>query len=158
MARPIDNDKAATRRRCLVGRGHQPNDRLGHRPLRADGRGASAAPSGDRTNVIALTQDGHDAATYRVSGPEQLLPAEQLAILAAALGRDLTWESQTLEETRADLQAQMASEYVDAFFAFYVDGLIDETTVQPDAERVLGRPPRRFADWARRQAGDFASS
>lgn len=57
-----------------------------------------------------------------------------------------------------DLEAQMPREYVDAFFAFYVDGLIDETTVQADAERVLGRPPRTFADWARRHAGDFAST
>jgi uncharacterized protein YbjT (DUF2867 family) len=108
--------------------------------------------------AIALTEDGHEGATYRVSGPQQLLPAEQLAILGAALGRDLTWESQTLGETRAELEAQMPTEYVDAFFAFYVDGLIDETTVQSDAERVLGRPPRTFADWARRHAGDFSSA
>jgi uncharacterized protein YbjT (DUF2867 family) len=120
---------------------------------------ATIDPS-DVGEIVAtvLTQDGHGSVTYRVSGPAQLLPAEQLAVLAAALDRDLTWQSQTLDETRADLEAQMPKEYVDAFFSFYVDGLVDETTVQADTERVLGRPPRPFADWARRHAGDFAPS
>ena len=36
----------------------------------------------------------------------------------------------------------MPVEYVDAFFSFFVDGTIDETTVQPTVREVLGREPR----------------
>jgi uncharacterized protein YbjT (DUF2867 family) len=107
--------------------------------------------------AAALTTDRHEGRSYRVSGPESLLPAEQVAILANVLGRDLRFEAQSDEEARAEMSASMPAEYVDAFFSFFVDGTIDESTVLPTVEEVLGRPPRRFEDWARAHAEAFAS-
>jgi uncharacterized protein YbjT (DUF2867 family) len=107
--------------------------------------------------AAALTTDRHEGHSYRLSGPESLLPAEQVAILAAVLHRDLRFEAQSDEEARAEMSASMPAEYVDAFFSFFVDGTIDESTVLPTVEEVLGRPPRRFEDWARAHAGAFAS-
>ena len=49
----------------------------------------------------------------------------------------------------------MPKPYVDAFFAFFVDGLIDESTVLPTAAELLGRPPRTFEAWARANAAAF---
>jgi uncharacterized protein YbjT (DUF2867 family) len=106
--------------------------------------------------AAALTTDRHEGRSYRVSGPEALLPAEQVAILGKAIGRDLRFEAQSDEEARAEMSASMPAEYVDAFFSFFVDGTIDESTIQPTVEEVLGRPPRRFEDWARAHAGAFA--
>jgi uncharacterized protein YbjT (DUF2867 family) len=105
----------------------------------------------------ALTTARHEGRSYRVSGPESLLPAEQVAILGAAIGRDLRFEAQPDEEARAEMKATMPVEYVDAFFSFFVDGTVDESTVLPTVQEVLGRPPRRFEDWAREHAGAFAS-
>jgi uncharacterized protein YbjT (DUF2867 family) len=105
----------------------------------------------------ALTSDRHEGRTYRLSGPESLLPAEQVAILARALDRDLRFEAQSDEEARAEMSASMPAEYVDAFFSFFVDGTIDESTVLPTFEEVLGRAPRRFEDWAREHAHAFAT-
>ena len=51
--------------------------------------------------------------------------------------------------------AAMPEPYVDAFFAFFVDGTVDETTVHPTVEEVLGRPPRTFRAWAEEHAGAF---
>jgi uncharacterized protein YbjT (DUF2867 family) len=107
--------------------------------------------------AAALTTDRHEGRSYRLSGPESLLPAEQVAVLAAVLHRDLRFEAQSDEEARAEMSASMPAEYVDAFFSFFVDGTIDESTVLPTVEEVLGRPPRRFEDWARAHAGAFAS-
>jgi uncharacterized protein YbjT (DUF2867 family) len=107
--------------------------------------------------AAALTTDRHEGRSYRVSGPESLLPAEQVAILANVLGRDLRFEAQSDDEARAEMSASMPAEYVDAFFSFFVDGTIDESTVLPTVEEVLGRPPRRFEDWARAHAEAFAS-
>jgi uncharacterized protein YbjT (DUF2867 family) len=107
--------------------------------------------------AAALTTDRHEGRSYRVSGPESLLPAEQVAILANVLGRDLRFEAQSDEEARAEMSASMPAEYVDAFFSFFVDGTIDESTVQPTVEEVLGRPPRRFEDWVRAHAAAFSS-
>jgi uncharacterized protein YbjT (DUF2867 family) len=105
----------------------------------------------------ALTTDRHQGRNYRVSGPESLLPAEQVAIVAPAIGRDLRFEAQSNEEARAEMTAAMPAEYVDAFFSFFVDGTVDESTVLPTVQEVLGRPPRRFEDWARAHAGAFRS-
>lgn len=108
--------------------------------------------------AAALTTDSHEGRSYRVSGPESLLPGEQVAILAKVLGRDLRFEAQSDEAAHAEMSASMPAEYVAAFFSFFVDGTIDESTVLPTVEEVLGRPPRRFEDWARAHAGAFASS
>jgi uncharacterized protein YbjT (DUF2867 family) len=107
--------------------------------------------------AAALTTDRHEGRSYRVSGPESLLPAEQVAILARVLDRDLRFEAQSDDDARAEMSASMPAEYVDAFFSFFVDGTIDESTVLPTVEEVLGRPPRRFEDWARAHADSFAS-
>ncbi|HEX4225822.1 MAG TPA: NAD(P)H-binding protein [Pseudonocardiaceae bacterium] len=105
--------------------------------------------------VAALTTTEHAGATYAVSGPESLLPAERLRILGEILGRDLHLEGLSNEEARTTMTAQMPTQYVDAFFSFYVDGVIDESTPQPTVEQVLGRAPRTFLDWAKAHADAF---
>ena len=105
--------------------------------------------------AAALTTDRHEGRSYRVSGPESLLPGEQVAILGRVLGRDLRLEAMSNEEARADMSASMPAEYVDAFLSFFVDGTIDESTVLPTVQEILGRPPRRFEDWAREHAEAF---
>jgi uncharacterized protein YbjT (DUF2867 family) len=103
----------------------------------------------------ALTTPDHEGRTYRLSGPEALRPAEQVAILAKYCGRDLRFEEQTDEEARAKMEQAMPKAYVDAFFEFFSDGLIDETTVHPTVRQVTGREPRGFEQWAQAHAGAF---
>lgn len=106
-------------------------------------------------SMAALTSDGHAGRGYRLSGPEALLPAERVAILGRVIGRELRFEGYTNEEARALMEAEMPIEYVEAFFDFYVDGSIDETTVHPTVEQVLGRPPVSFEQWATAHADEF---
>jgi uncharacterized protein YbjT (DUF2867 family) len=103
----------------------------------------------------ALTTDEHEGQTYRLSGPEALRPGEQVAIMAKYTGRDLRFEAQTDEEARAEMEGQMPKAYVDAFFSFFVDGTVDETTVHPTVKRVTGREPRSFEEWAEAHADAF---
>src|SRR3954469_9779861 len=72
--------------------------------------------------ATALTTGRHDGRSLRLSGPETLLLADRLAILARVLGRDLRFEAQPDDEARAEMSATMPAEYVDAFFSFFVDG------------------------------------
>jgi len=109
-----------------------------------------------RTAATALTNDGHAERVYRLSGPESLLPADQVEILAAALGRPLRLIAQTDDEARAEMLTQMPSQYVDAFFDFYARGSLDESAVLPTVEEVTGRPPNTFRDWAHANADRFA--
>jgi hypothetical protein len=53
------------------------------------------------------------------------------------------------------MSASMPPEYVDAFFDFFVEGAVDETTVLPTVLEVTGRPPRTFRQWADEHAGEF---
>jgi len=103
----------------------------------------------------ALLTDGHEGKTYPVSGPQPLLPEEQIAVLAEVLGRDLRCEGLTNAEARAEMEATMPVEYVDAFFSFYVDGTLDESQVLPTVQEVTGRAPRTFEQWVRAHADAF---
>ena len=104
----------------------------------------------------ALTTADHEGRTYRLSGPEALRPAEQVAIVAKFAGRDLRFEGQTDEEARAEMEQAMPREYVDALFEFFSEGLIDETTVHPTVKEVTGREPRSFEHWAEAHADAFS--
>ena len=111
-----------------------------------------------RVAATALLKDGHHGQTYRLSGPESLLPADQVRVLGAVLGRDLRFEAQSDEEARAEMSVSMPAEYVAAFFSFYVDGTLDESEVLPTVETVTGERPRVFEQWARHHRDAFPSA
>lgn len=103
----------------------------------------------------ALLSGGHEGCVYAVTGPQALLPADRVRILGAALGRNLRFEGRPDGEARAEMNAAMPGEYVDAFFIFFADGALDETTVLPTVQEVTGRPPRTFEQWATAHADAF---
>jgi uncharacterized protein YbjT (DUF2867 family) len=106
--------------------------------------------------ATALLSADHAGRVHETTGPESLLPADRVRILAEVLGRDLRFEAQPDDEARAEMSEQMPAEYVDAFFDFYVEGSLDESEVLPTVQEVTGRPPRTFAQWARTHADAFA--
>jgi uncharacterized protein YbjT (DUF2867 family) len=106
--------------------------------------------------AVKALAGGHDGMTYDLTGPEALRPAEQVAILTRTLGRDLACVELSDDETRAAMEeARIPAEYIEAFFRFYVDGTLDESTVHPDVPEVLGRPARTFEQWAKAHVADF---
>ena len=103
----------------------------------------------------ALTSDRHEGRSYRLSGPESLLPADRVTTLGAVLGRELRFEGQSDEEAKAEMTASMPAEYVDAFFSFFADGTVNESEVLPTVEEITGRPPRTFQQWVAEHAEAF---
>jgi uncharacterized protein YbjT (DUF2867 family) len=106
--------------------------------------------------ATALISSGHEGRAYRLSGPQSLLPADQVGILAKVLGRDLRFEGQSDEEAKAELREKMPAEYAEAFIRFFLDGELDESQVLPTVEEVTGRKPRTFEQWARSYASAFS--
>jgi uncharacterized protein YbjT (DUF2867 family) len=106
-------------------------------------------------SALALTSKGHEGRSYRLSGPDSLLPADRVAVLAEVLGRELRFEGQSDAEARAEMSEGMPGKYVDAFFSFFADGKLDESQVLPTVQEVTGRQPRSFEQWARAHAGAF---
>jgi uncharacterized protein YbjT (DUF2867 family) len=103
----------------------------------------------------ALTEQEHAGHSYRLTGPQALLPAERLAILGEVLGRPLRLVPQPDDEARDAMSTDMPAPLVDAFFAFSRGGTYLDNEVGPATARLLGRPPRTFRDWAHAHAGDF---
>jgi uncharacterized protein YbjT (DUF2867 family) len=105
--------------------------------------------------AIALLAEGHENKTYRLSGPQTLLPEDRVRILCEVLGRELRFEAQPDDEARAEMGANMPPEYVDAFIHFYVDGWVEESQVRSTVKQVTERDPRSFQDWAREHTDIF---
>jgi uncharacterized protein YbjT (DUF2867 family) len=103
----------------------------------------------------ALISGGHDGRVYALTGPQSLRPADRVQVLGGVLGRELRFIGQTDAEARTEMSAAMPGEYVDAFFRFFADGMLDESTVLPTVAGVIGRTPGTFQQWAAAHAAAF---
>ena len=105
--------------------------------------------------ALALTVTGHDGATYRLTGPEPIFPADRVRVLAGILGRELQFVPLTDAEAREQMSASMPPEYVSAFLSFFADGTYNDSVVHPTVQQLTGRPPRSFEQWANAHANAF---
>lgn len=113
----------------------------------------AAIDPADVAEVVAccLLESGHAGRAYPVSGPEALTPAEQVAAVGRALGRSLGFEPVPAAEARRELAATTPAPFVEAFFRYYEDGEIDETTVVDTVRRITGRRPGTLAGYLARE-------
>ncbi|MFF0865610.1 SDR family oxidoreductase [Nonomuraea sp. NPDC003560] len=105
--------------------------------------------------AAVLREDGHDGATYVLTGPEATTPRDRAAAIAAALGEPVRFAEQTREAAHAQMAQVMPLPVVEGTLAILGEPTPDERSVSPDVERVLGRPARPFAAWAERNAAAF---
>jgi uncharacterized protein YbjT (DUF2867 family) len=107
--------------------------------------------------TLALTTSGHEGATYELTGGAALTTGQQVAILADVLGRPVKYveEPQSAARERMMRKYGWPAEAVDGFFALKRESAEHEHVVFDTVERVLGRPPLTFADWARENAAAF---
>jgi uncharacterized protein YbjT (DUF2867 family) len=106
----------------------------------------------DVAEVLATSfiESGHAGKTYRISGPEALTPADQVAIVGDVLARELRFEAIPDDEARAALPAQMGPAYAEAQFDIFRGHPQYESEIQPTTGQVLGRPPGRLRGWLER--------
>jgi uncharacterized protein YbjT (DUF2867 family) len=101
--------------------------------------------------TAVLTQDGHVGQTYELSGPRALTFTEAVAVIAEATGRDVVFTRISPADFAAGLAAvDVPADLIDLLlylFETVLDGRNE--TPQDGIERVLGRPPRDFADFVR---------
>ncbi|MEW2403721.1 NAD(P)H-binding protein [Streptomyces sp. NPDC046862] len=133
--------------------------------IRADR--VAAAPFGDvglpmvdpadvaEVAAAALLQPGHAGSVYELTGPAPTTPRQRAAAIGAALGEPVRFVEQTRQEAREQMLAFMPEPVVEGTLAILGEPLPAERRVSPDVERVLGRAPRPFADWAARSTAAF---
>ncbi|WP_017537746.1 SDR family oxidoreductase [Nocardiopsis halophila] len=122
--------------------------------------GGAGLPVVDPSDVAevaaaALLGPGHDGAVYELTGPAPATPRERAAAIGAAIGEPVRFIEQTREQAREQMLAFMPEPVVEGTLAILGEPLPAERRVSPDVERVLGRAPRPFADWAARNAEAF---
>jgi uncharacterized protein YbjT (DUF2867 family) len=105
----------------------------------------------------ALTSPDHDGQAYTLTGPASIDTDEQVAILARALGRSI--ETAHVTPVIAG-EGMRAAGMPDVFVDAVVEGLTHvregRAAARTDSvEKVLGRAPRSFEDWARDHLSSF---
>jgi len=106
--------------------------------------------------ATVLSDEGHEGIAYTLSGPEPLIPAEQIDALANILGRTLRYEPLSDEQARLEMAADTPAPYLDAFFRFYSQGEFDDSPVVETVHHLTGRQPRRFEQWVQAHADAFS--
>jgi len=100
--------------------------------------------------VAALTEEGHAGEVYELTGPELLTFSEVAAELSRATGREVRHlqipHSEFMDGLgAAELPADL-SNLIGYLFTEVLDGRNE--ALADGVQRALGRPPRRFADFA----------
>lgn len=93
--------------------------------------------------ATALTHDGHDGATYELSGPELLTFGEAVERIASATGRDLRFEPVELDAWTSSVSSFLPEPVVELLanlFTAIRTGANDH--LSPGVEGLLGRPAR----------------
>lgn len=104
--------------------------------------------------VAALTEPGHAGQLYELTGPRLLTFAGAVGEIAGATGRTIQYELISMGAYAAELAEQgVPDEYV-ALLTYLFTEVLDgrNASLTDGVERVLGRKPTDFADYARRMA------
>ena len=105
--------------------------------------------------AACLLDDRHIGGVYELTGPEVITPRQQTAAIAAALGSPVQFHDLTRDEAKAAMTQSMPAELADDTLDILGSPSPAELRVSPDVQRVLGRAPRPFADWAARTIAAF---
>ncbi|MFD9880116.1 NAD(P)H-binding protein [Streptomyces alboflavus] len=105
--------------------------------------------------AAALREPGHAEQVHALTGPSLITPRQQAEALAAALGAPIRFTEQTPDEARAHLLHFMPAPVADTTLAILGTPTPEEARVSSDVERILGRAPRPYGEWARRNGAAF---
>lgn len=126
-------------------------------------QGAIMEPAGDAATgfvdardiaalgVAALTEDGHAGQAYAITGPAALTRQQVAAAISAATGREVRYVPVSEEQFQGAMSgAGMPAAYVGLMTGLYAMVRAGYTaTVTDDVQRVTGRAPISFEQFAR---------
>jgi uncharacterized protein YbjT (DUF2867 family) len=106
----------------------------------------------------ALTEDGHDARVYALSGPEALSQPEMAERISTAIRRPVRYvDLSDAEYRRIQIENGVPARYADALVdlnVYYRSGA--GAPVTADVARALERKPRTFDDFVKENAAAWA--
>lgn len=120
--------------------------------------GASASVVHERDVAEAagvLGMSRHGGRVYELTGPQSLPQGEQLAVLGAALGRELSFEEVPDGPVRQQLSQFMDGDFINALLDLMAATVGKPTAVHDVVEQLPGHPARAFGQWTADHAAGF---
>lgn len=122
--------------------------------------GDVALPTVDPADIAQVAAEvlrnaDHAGNIYDLTGPVAISPREQAAAIGDALGEPVRFVEQSRSEAKAAMVRFMPEPVVERTLDMLGAPSAGLRRVSPDAERLLGRPPRTFAEWARHNIAAF---
>jgi uncharacterized protein YbjT (DUF2867 family) len=105
--------------------------------------------------VTALTEPGHGHQAYTVFGPQSLTLRHQVKHIGEAIGREISVETVSAEQARAELSQTMPSTGAEAFLRLWAASNGAPAPTSVIVEKITGAPAHTFAQWAADHADDF---
>jgi uncharacterized protein YbjT (DUF2867 family) len=100
--------------------------------------------------VRALTENGHHAARYVLTGPAAITQIAQAGAIGDALGRRVSWEELSREEAEQQITG-LPDTALDTWASFVETPEVVTSVV----EQLTGEPATPFYQWARDHVEDF---
>jgi uncharacterized protein YbjT (DUF2867 family) len=104
--------------------------------------------------VVLANPAAHAGKIYTLTGGEALSTAEQVALIAKAIGRPVRYDAITPEQAQEQMRGWGLPEAQIALYAslarVYREGWA--AGISPDVQALTGHPPRRFADFVAEHA------
>jgi uncharacterized protein YbjT (DUF2867 family) len=97
--------------------------------------------------AVVLREPGHTGEVYTLTGPEPISPRQQAAAIEHALRTPIRFVELSREQARLEMLRYMAEPVAEATLAVLGAPFAAEQQVSPDVQRLLGRPPRTYAQW-----------
>ncbi|MFJ8052386.1 NAD(P)H-binding protein [Streptomyces luteogriseus] len=108
--------------------------------------------------ALALTHPHHRGQTYLLTGEQSLSQSEKVAALGAALDRKLSFAEAAPDEIRRGmLAAGLPDEVPDRLLGSLADYAREAGPTTDTVRRLLGRPARTYATWARDHRAAFTA-
>ncbi|MFJ9947352.1 SDR family oxidoreductase [Kitasatospora sp. NPDC091207] len=105
--------------------------------------------------AAVLREGGHAGRTYELTGPEAVSPRRQAAVIAEALGEEVTFVELSREQAHTHLARFMPEEVIGGTLDVLGVPVPAEQEISPDVATVLRRPARPFGDWVARNLPAF---
>jgi uncharacterized protein YbjT (DUF2867 family) len=105
--------------------------------------------------AAALRETGHAGQVYELTGPALTTPRQRAEVIGDVLGEPVRFTEQTREEARTQMLRFMPGPVVETTLDAIGEPVPAEQRISPDVDKVLGRAPRPFAGWVRRNITAF---
>ncbi|GAP45708.1 nucleotide-diphosphate-sugar epimerase [Streptomyces azureus] len=103
----------------------------------------------------ALLDDGHEGAAHRLTGPEAITNAGQVATIGRVLGRGLRFAELSADEAGPELFPHVPPGMLPALLQTFAATVGTPPEITDTVREITGRPARPFAAWAEDHADGF---